>query len=799
MIKNLDMRKTVLLFILSLTFAFTQAQIPAGYYDAATGTGYTLKTQLHNIIDGHTSQTYDALWTHFQTTDVDNYYEADGSPLDMYSENPLGSDPYNWTFVSDQCGNYSGEGSCYNREHSFPKSWFNDGYPMYTDLFHLYLTDGYVNGIRGNYPFGEVGTTDYVSQNGSKRGTCSYPGYSGTVFEPIDEFKGDFARSYFYMATRYEDVISGWPGSDMLNSTSDQVFTDWALNMLLEWHTNDPVSDKEIDRNDAVYGIQGNRNPFIDHPEYVNEIWGGGTIDPEPSNQATGLSATAGGYSQIDLSWTDAATGTQAPDGYLIKIGTTDSFADPVDGTDPSEDTDLSDGTGVVKVSHGIGNYSLTGLSAETTYYFKMWSYTNSAGNINFKVDGTVPTANATTDAAGTSGAVAIQDFDGTTPTWSYTGDGAVDAAYGKTGNGYRIGGTSSITLSSVDISAYSSVKVYISDASAGGIENADALEIFVNVDGAGFPTTPDIKIQESNPTDGTYNVSWDYSASNTASTTAGTPITVNGDGATGYANVEISIPDGSSTVELKIAANNNNSDEYYYIDDIKIEGEAVGATPTLVVSPTSLSGFTYAQGSGPSATQSFTVSGTDLDGSDVTLTAPVNYEISTSDFSATNPITLSSFDGTETTIYVRLKSGLSEAAYNGENIIISGGGDANGASVTCNGEVTAGVKPEPTNHVADFGQSKSVTLSWENTETPDNYLIMMNTTGCGDFLAPVDGTTYSTSEYLKIVSGTEVSYQWSNLSAGQTYYFVIVPFNGAAGVENYKTDGTIPCVQKDL
>jgi len=793
------MKKFILFIVLVSVYTIGYAQIPSGYYDAATGTGYTLKTQLFNIIDGHSAQTYDALWTHFQTTDVDDYYENDGSPLDMYSENPTGADPYNWTFVSDQCGNYSGEGSCYNREHSFPKSWFNDGYPMYTDLFHLYLTDGYVNGQRGNLPFGEVGSVSCTSQNGSKKGSSSYPGYSGDVFEPIDEFKGDFARSYFYMATRYEDVISGWPGSDMLNGTSDQVYTDWALNMLLEWHANDPVSQKEIDRNDAVYSIQGNRNPFIDHPEYVNEIWGGGTIDPEPSNQATAFSAVAGSSSQINLTWTDAVAGTQAPDGYIIKVNTTNLFTNPVDGTDPSTDTDLSDGTGVVKVSHGLGSYSLTGLSAETTYYFKMWSYTNSGVNIDFNVGGTIPTANATTDVAGTSGAIAIQDFDGTTPTWSYTGDGSVDAAYGKTGNGYRIGGTSSITLSSVDISAYSSVKVYISDASAGGIENADALQIFVNVDGAGFPATPDITIQESDPTDGTYNVSWGYTASNTAYTTAGTPMTVNGDGATGFANVEISIPDGSSTVELKIAANNNNSTEYYYIDDIKIEGESAGATSTLIVSPSTLSGFTYAQGASSSTVQSFTISGTDLDGSDVILTAPANYEISTSDFSATNPITLSSFDGAETTIYVRLKSGLSEATYNGENIVISGGGDANGAIVTCNGEVTAGVKPEPTNHVADFGQAKSITLSWENAETPGNYLIMMNTTGCGDFVAPVDGTTYTTSEYLKIVTGAQNSFLWSNLSANQSYYFVIVPFNGTAGNENYKTDGTIPCVQKDL
>lgn len=156
---------TIILFV----FSYYLSAQPSDYYTTATGTGYVLKSQLHDIIDGHSEQSYASLWTHFQTTDVDNYYENDGSPLDMYSENPNGIDSYNFNWGSDQCGSYSGEGSCYNREHSFPKSWFNDASPMYSDLFHLVLSDGYVNGQRGNYPFGEVGSADWTSQNGSKK------------------------------------------------------------------------------------------------------------------------------------------------------------------------------------------------------------------------------------------------------------------------------------------------------------------------------------------------------------------------------------------------------------------------------------------------------------------------------------------------------------------------------------------------------------------------------------------------------------------------------------------------------
>ena len=253
------------------------AQIPDGYYDDAEGlSGSTLKTALYNIIKDHNAQSYTSLWTHFQSTDA----KTNGYVWDMYSDVPGGTPPYNFTFIDDQCGNYSQEGDCYNREHSFPKSWFNNAAPMKTDLFHIVPTDGYVNGQRSNWPFGESNNPQWTSMNGSKRGSNSTPGYSGTVFEPIDEYKGDFARIYFYMATRYEDIIAGWENNSdnadvVLDGTAYPVYEEWILNLLLEWHTNDPVSQKEIDRNNAIYNIQSNRNPFVDHSEYVNMVWGG--------------------------------------------------------------------------------------------------------------------------------------------------------------------------------------------------------------------------------------------------------------------------------------------------------------------------------------------------------------------------------------------------------------------------------------------------------------------------------------------------------------------------------------------
>lgn len=253
-----------------LLFADVVRSQPAGYYDTAAGlTGTQLQQALHDIIDNHTVSTYTDLWTHFQSTDK----RSDGKVWDMYSDIPSGTPVYSYIFVTNQCGNYDSEGDCYNREHSFPKSWFGDNetIPAYTDLFHLYPTDGYVNNRRGNYPYGTTSAATWTSTNGSRLGTCSYPGYTGTVFEPVNAYKGDFARTYFYMAVRYYGEDDLWPGSEMVTGSQ---LKPWALKMLMEWDQADPVSQKETDRNNAVYLIQGNRNPFIDNTSYVNLIWG---------------------------------------------------------------------------------------------------------------------------------------------------------------------------------------------------------------------------------------------------------------------------------------------------------------------------------------------------------------------------------------------------------------------------------------------------------------------------------------------------------------------------------------------
>jgi endonuclease I len=267
------MKRIVILvfFVLGSTGIF--AQIPPGYYNSAAGlVGLPLKVALHNIIKNHTVVSYSGLWTAYSTTDKkpNNYV------WDMYSDIPGGTPPYNFVFNTDQCGTYSVEGDCYNREHSFPQSLFGGTGSIYSDLFQVYPTDGKVNGMRSNFPLANVGNVSWTSLNGSKLGTSNFYSadsmynFSGTAFEPIDEYKGDFARTYFYIATRYYTEDAGWSSNGM-NIGAEPM--PWAICQYLEWSHLDPVSTKETNRNNAVYGKQNNRNPFIDHPEWADSIW----------------------------------------------------------------------------------------------------------------------------------------------------------------------------------------------------------------------------------------------------------------------------------------------------------------------------------------------------------------------------------------------------------------------------------------------------------------------------------------------------------------------------------------------
>ena len=337
--------KQIYSLLLLVLFSVSFAQAPTGYYSTATGTGYTLKTQLYNIIKDHTVIDYAGLYVTYQTSDIDNFFEKDGSVLDMYSENPAGTDPYNYSIAATQrCGNYTNEGDCYNREHIIPQSVFNELSPMVSDAHFITPTDGKINGIRSNYPHSVVVTPSQTTLNGSKLGTSTTAGYSGLVFEPIDEFKGDIARMYFYFATRYENTVAGYNYA-MFNNTSNQVFTTAFLNQLLAWHNQDPVSAREIARNNAIYARQNNRNPFIDNPNYVTEIWKAGTVDTEAPTAPTNLVVTETTTNSATLTWT-ASTDNVGVTSYDVYVN------------------------GTLKTSVTGVTTTITGLAAETAYTF---------------------------------------------------------------------------------------------------------------------------------------------------------------------------------------------------------------------------------------------------------------------------------------------------------------------------------------------------------------------------------------------------------------------------------------------
>ena len=381
--KNKGLIRLALSLLLACLGYGLWAQIPAGYYNNATGkTGDELKIALYDIIKGHHVVSYSGLLNAFPYTDS----KPNGKIWDIYSN-------IEYSFNTGLCGDYEQEGDCWNREHTWPQSWFNEQTTPRSDLFHVYPTDGYVNDKRSNYPYGEVNNPIYISGNGSKLGPCVTSGYSGRVFEPIDENKGDIARSYFYMSVRYYSEDSEWGSSNMTNKSE---ILPWAMTMLLRWSDDDPVSDKEIARNNAVYGYQNNRNPFIDHPEYARMIW-----DPNWQGGVSYSITCATGLSHGSVSAPESAMEgstvaiTAIPElGYMVNTYTVYKTGSP--------------STTVTVSSNGtftMPNYAVT-VSAtfvENNNYYDITLGTVSHGSINTSAtsakSGTTITLNATPDS----------------------------------------------------------------------------------------------------------------------------------------------------------------------------------------------------------------------------------------------------------------------------------------------------------------------------------------------------------------------------------------------------------------
>lgn len=541
------MKKLLLLLALGTASFCAFAAAPNGsgtYYKNANGKkGAELKTALCKIIYNRNEQSYNSLWTHFKTTDL----RPDGKIWDMYSNIT------NYVPGTNQGGNYSKEGDCYNREHSFPASWFGGSMPMNTDLHHLYPTDGYVNNQRSNYPFGETSGDKYKSANSfSKLGACTVSGYSDRVFEPNDEYKGDFARTYFYMVTCYEEKLHDWYTSNnesrpTLDGNKYPGLSQWQLKMLLRWAAMDPVSEKEVKRNNAVYSIQKNRNPFIDYPGLEEYIWGdkrelafsydnyGGAPDDEP----------------IDPVTYDLATTVTYPETFTLVNGT--HFTTDGDVTLESNNSAVATVDGLTVTPVAVGSTTIRVLYAKGTYY--------EAGSSEFAFTVTSPTGKTTAPTSATT--IFKETFDQCASTGGNDGSWSGSVASG------------SLTDGSTDNSGWKFTAGYTAKqcAKLGSSSNK------------GSATTPALGAAATGALTLTFRAgSWSGDGSTLAlSVTDGsiTPSSVTlTDGAFNTYTATISGATPATKITIESTAKKNR----FFLDDVEVKkgGEAISVTATL-------------------------------------------------------------------------------------------------------------------------------------------------------------------------------------------------------------------------
>ena len=433
------MKKRILssLTMLVLICAAACAQAPNNtgtYYKNADGKkGQALKTAMFNIIKiTQSGWSYDGLKTAYKTTDT----RPDGYLRDWYSNTT------NYVPGSNCAGSFEKEGDGYNREHLVPQSWFSRRDPMRCDIFHVVPTDAKINGLRADLPLGEVGTVIEASKNNySKKGYAkSGLGYTGIVFEPNDEVKGDIARAYFYMVTCYEDSIPRWNDAGNSNATASYVFdgstypglTTWVTNMMLEWSAKDPVDAIETARNNVIYGKQRNRNPFIDYPGLEQYIWGskqtkafsynnyeggGGTTDKEDVTMtfsATSVTATLGqAFTAPTLSTT--------PAGLAVVYSSSDTNVATVDSSTGNVTLHAAGTTTITATFNGNANYNANTASYQLTVVKQGDDPTPITG------DGIFQLVTSTSDLESgkryliVSGTVSLTKLDGTAGTGSVT------------------------------------------------------------------------------------------------------------------------------------------------------------------------------------------------------------------------------------------------------------------------------------------------------------------------------------------------------------------------------------------
>lgn len=395
-----DLVKRIRFLICFSFILFNSLIAQSGYYDLINPNSSTFVADLENRIRSpYTKVSYDL----FDETNIANFASKDNgngtrSVFCVYSNfeytyNP----PFTYAVIT--------------REHTYCQSWQPTSdlqnyttRPEYSDQYHLFPThQNGANGIRNNHPLGTVVNANFIFGEG-KRGINS----SGqTVYEPRNQHKGDAARALLYTALRY-DGIDGYNWTfNWLNNTKLPSLNEGPQDIatLIAWHKQDPPDKWEVDRNNYVQSVQKNRNPFVDHPEYVNYIDFNdlSKISPvyatEPQNYISSLSSSKG-TSNITLNWNDAVPGTQTPSGYLLMAFSKDNYFLPIDGEVYPDDNDLSDGAAVVNIPYSAADtYTFSNLS-NGNYYFTMFSYNGSGTYTNYKIDGIFPHISAALNAA---------------------------------------------------------------------------------------------------------------------------------------------------------------------------------------------------------------------------------------------------------------------------------------------------------------------------------------------------------------------------------------------------------------
>ena len=725
----------VLMILISMQVT---AAVPSGYYNNAQNkSDQALMSALHQIIKGHTKRGYDQLKTDFKTTDCNG-----NIIIDRYSDSQF-------TYGTDFCGTYNGVGDCYNREHSIPNSWWggSSSDTAYTDLHHLIPTDGWVNSERGNYPFGDC--ANGTPKGTGKRGTCTFSGYNSTVFEVADEYKGDFARMYFYFAVRYMTRISSYTsglGNVVFTSGNYKCLTTWAINQLLEWHRNDPVSTLETTRNDAVYGLQRNRNPFVDYPELVEYIWGnmqgnawnsGSTPTPTPTltSPTNGSTVNVGTNTGNGVSKTINVSGSNLTKALTVSVSGTGFTVSPTSITAANANA----GTTITVTYNGTATNATGTLTISSS---EVSSTVNLTASYNSGVGPTPGDEVVETWEGCNTGGYWTQDVQGKAFSWYFSNAGIWDDSsqnghqngsrscrFGKNANSY-------IQMNEDVTSGASKVTFYAANWSS---DAAPTVQLQYSTNGGSTWTTAGSCSPNSTWQQYTFNLNVTGNVRFKILQTAGSRFNIDDIAITSNAgtvtNPQITAPVNGSTVNVgTIAANQNSVSKV-----ITVKGSDLTKALNVSVSGT---GFSVAPSTISAANANNGTSVTVTYTSSIAGNATGTLTISSSEVSTTVNLTANKI--AMPTISISPINAM-EAEQNGESTIVQGtvSADNNDESIVLS--VMEGNFEISLNRV-NWAQSITLDASGETF-----YVRLANTNTAGDYYGSLSATTSLASAYADL------------------------------------------------